>query len=76
MRRPHTRNHTSLPAVHQVTLSFRNVHIEPTWDFFVIYDGNSTIDPQVSLTDSTIPAPIVSSGGNLLVVWISDNAGM
>ena len=59
----------------QVTLSFRKMELEPMWDFFVIYDGNSTIDPQVRISDSSVPAPIVSSGSELLVVWISDNSG-
>ena len=54
----------------QVFLSFREYEVQSYFANFEIYDGKSTADPSLS---ATLPQPISSTSGSMLILWTSDN---
>ncbi|MBI2969081.1 MAG: Ig-like domain-containing protein [Bacteroidetes bacterium] len=57
-----------------ITLTFTAFDTESGYDSVMIYDGATTLDP-VLLTwwGNTLPPPVVSTGGSMLVWFLSDN---
>jgi hypothetical protein len=56
-----------------VTLEFLDFHTEQDFDFVKVYDGTTTSAPLIgSFSGIAIPSPITSSGGAMLVHFISD----
>lgn len=56
-----------------ITLSFIEFDIEANYDYVRIYDGPSISDPLLAtLTGTSLPDPITSSGGSMLVHFTSD----
>lgn len=56
-----------------VSLTFTSFDTEDGYDYVKIYDGNSTSDPLLGeYCGSSIPPAITSSGGQMLVSFISD----
>lgn len=61
------------PCANSVTLSFSQFNTEAGYDGVIVFDGDNTDDPQLLNTSgTTIPASVTSSGGEMLVVFISD----
>ena len=60
----------------RITLSFQQFSTEAWYDKLRVYDGSTTaareLTPSGGLSGSALPAPITSSGGALLVLFISD----
>lgn len=58
-----------------ITLSFSEFDLENNWDYLLVYDGATTISPLIAtLTGSSIPSNITSTGGSLLIEFRSDCA--
>ena len=58
-----------------VTINFQSFDLENNWDYMFVYDGATTSAPLLAtLTGSTLPAPITSTGGSLLIEFRSDCA--
>jgi N-acetyl-anhydromuramyl-L-alanine amidase AmpD/PKD repeat protein len=58
-----------------VTISFSAFDLENNWDYLFVYDGATTSAPLVAtLTGSSIPSNITSTGGSLLIEFRSDCA--
>ena len=59
-----------------VTLSFQQFAVEEFFDKLHVYDGDSEVatqlTPAVGLSGYTLPSPITSSGGSMLVKFRSD----
>ncbi len=57
-----------------VTLSFSAFDVEDGYDFLVVHDGASSSAPILaSLTGTTLPIPITSTGGSLFLSFTTDN---
>ncbi|MCB9232969.1 MAG: T9SS type A sorting domain-containing protein [Bacteroidia bacterium] len=58
-----------------VKASFPVFNVELNWDYLYVYDGPTTASPLIAtLTGTTIPAPITSTGDALTFRFTSDNA--
>ena len=58
-----------------VTINFTTFDIENNWDYLFIYDGATTNSPLLAtLTGSSIPSNITSTGGSMLIEFRSDCA--
>jgi len=58
-----------------ITLSFSNFRTEAGYDFVNVYDGSTTAAPRIGqFSGNTTPAPLTSSGGTLLVEFVSDQS--
>ncbi len=56
-----------------ITLSFSQFSTESGWDFFHVYDGQTTSDPELLNTSgNTLPSPVTCTSGYMLIVWHSD----
>ena len=63
------------PCAKSVTLSFTQLNTEAKYDGVVVYDGHSLSSPLLgAYSGTTIPSSITSSGGEMLVVFVSDYA--
>lgn len=61
------------PCANNITLSFSQFNTESGYDGVIVYDGGDLNAPQLLNTSGTsIPSPVTSSGGEMLVVFISD----
>jgi Zn-dependent metalloprotease len=61
------------PCASSVTLSFSQFNTELNYDGIIVYDGSDLNAPQLLNTSGTnIPASVTSSGGEMLVLFISD----
>lgn len=61
------------PCAGHITLSFSAFNTELSYDGVIVYDGNSTGAPVLLNTSGTsLPSSITSSGGEMLVVFVSD----
>jgi len=58
-----------------VTLNFSAFNLENNWDYLIVYDGSTTASPTLAtLTGTSIPSPITSTSGNILIEFRSDCA--
>ncbi|MCT4579861.1 MAG: N-acetylmuramoyl-L-alanine amidase [Flavobacteriales bacterium] len=58
-----------------VTINFSAFDLENNWDYLFVYDGATTSAPLLAtLTGSSIPSSITSTGGSLLIEFRSDCA--
>lgn len=58
-----------------VTLNFSAFSLENNWDYLIVYDGSTTASPTLAtLTGTSIPSPITSTSGNILIEFRSDCA--
>lgn len=58
-----------------VTINFRAFDLENNWDYMFVYDGATTSSPVLAtLTGSSIPSSITSTGGSMLIEFRSDCA--
>lgn len=56
-----------------ITLNFVSFDTEQNYDGVIVYDGVDTSATQLGLfTGSTIPSPVTSTGGSMLVWFLSD----
>jgi hypothetical protein len=61
------------PGATSITLSFSSFETENGWDSVYVYDGASVSDPVLgSFTGNSLPADLTSSGGSMLVHFVSD----
>jgi Zn-dependent metalloprotease len=61
------------PCANNITLSFSAFNTEAGYDGIIVFDGNNTNAPQLLNTSGTsIPSSVTSSGGEMLVVFVSD----
>ncbi len=61
------------PCANNVTLSFSSFNTEAGYDGVIVYNGNNTSAPiLLNTSGTTIPSSVTSSGGEMLVVFISD----
>jgi Zn-dependent metalloprotease len=59
----------------QVTLNFTSFDTELNYDGVIVYDGNNTSAPQLgSYTGNSLPPTLTSTGGSMLVQFLSDIA--
>lgn len=59
----------------QITLNFTSFDTELNYDGVIVYDGNNTSAPQLgTYTGNTLPPTITSTGGAMLVWFLSDIA--
>lgn len=57
----------------RITLTFNRFNMETDYDYVFVYDGLSTTDPLLAtLTGESVPAPITSTQGAMLVVLKGD----
>ncbi len=57
-----------------VTLTFASYDVEDGYDFLTVYDGtSSSATVLATLTGTTLPIPITSTGGSMFVSFTSDN---
>ena len=67
-----------VPAAGSVTLTFSKFDTETDYDFVFVYDGLSVNTPLLAkltgqqLSGSSLPQPITSSSGSMLIVLIAD----
>ena len=62
-------------SVSYIVLTFNRLDTESGQDIITIYDGNSSDDPLLGqFSGNTIPAPINSSGNEVLITFQSNNA--
>lgn len=58
-----------------VTINFSAFDLENNWDYLFVYDGSTTSAPLLAtLTGSSIPSSITSTGGSMLIEFRSDCA--
>jgi hypothetical protein len=58
-----------------ITLTFQSFNLL-SGDFVYVYDGNTTSAPLLgTFSGNTLPAPVTSSGGVMLVRFVSDGSG-
>ncbi|OJX35576.1 MAG: hypothetical protein BGO87_02820 [Flavobacteriia bacterium 40-80] len=58
-----------------VTLNFTSFNIENTYDFILVYNGNTTSSPLLGkFTGTTAPAALTASSGKILIEFRSDCA--
>ena len=58
-----------------ITLNFTNFDTELNYDGVIVYDGNNTSAPQLgNFSGNTLPSSVTSTGGAMLVWFISDIA--
>ena len=56
-----------------ITLSFTEFSLEEDYDYVYVYDGLSMDDPLLAeLTGGTVPPPVTSTGGSMLIVLMAD----
>ena len=56
-----------------ITLTFQQFATESGWDFFHVYDGQTTAAPELLNTSgNTLPSPVTCTSGYMLIVWHSD----
>ena len=56
-----------------ITLTFQQFNTESGWDFFHVYDGQTTSAPELlNVSGTTIPSPVTCTSGYMLIVWHSD----
>lgn len=56
-----------------ITLTFDSLDVESGYDFIYVYDGpNDTYPLLATITGSTIPAPVISTGWDMFVKFTSD----
>ena len=64
------------PGATSVTLSFHQFSTEPLYDTLRVFDGDSInadpLTPSEGLSGDTLPAPITSSAGTMMIRFISD----
>jgi Zn-dependent metalloprotease len=60
------------PCASTVTLSFSAFNTENGYDGIVVYDGLDGTNQLAVLTGSSLPTPVTSNTGQMLVVFISD----
>lgn len=61
------------PNANTVTLSFSSFDTELNYDGVIVFDGINTNAPVLGqFTGSTIPQSVISTGGNMLVLFLSD----
>jgi len=61
------------PCATSVTLSLTQLNTEANHDGVIVYNGNNTKSPIIGVYTGTIlPSSVTSSGGEMLVVFISD----
>lgn len=59
----------------KITLCFSDFNTEPNYDGVIIYDGPTTSSTVLATyTGTTLPANVTSSGGSMLVRFLSDEA--
>ena len=64
-----------VPGADFVTLTFTEFNTESGYDKVYVYDGSSTSAPLLgSFSGSSIPGPLTSSGGTMLVHFTSDGS--
>ena len=60
----------------RVTLSWERFNTELEYDHVIVYDGKSELDPKLSpsngFSGSSLPADVTSSGGEMLIQFMSD----
>lgn len=62
------------PGATSITLSFTSFETQTGADGIIIYDGNNTNTPVLgTFSGSSLPPPITSTGGEMLVVFTSNN---
>lgn len=63
----------SPPGATSITLSFPYFNTENGYDGVIVYDGLSTSSPVLlNWSGTSAPAPVTSSGGQMLVTFVSD----
>jgi len=68
--------HIAPPCANSVTLSFSQFNTENGYDGVMVYDGGDLNAPLILNTSgTTIPGAVTSSGGEMLVVFLSDFSG-
>lgn len=61
------------PCANNVTLSFSSFNTESGYDGVIVFDGNNTSAPQLlNWSGTSLPSNVTSSGGEMLVVFVSD----
>ncbi len=61
------------PCATNINLNFTQFNTEEGYDGIIVYDGNNTSAPILgSFSGTSIPPNITSSGGQMLVVFVSD----
>ena len=61
------------PCATSVSLTLTQLNTEANYDGVVVYDGNNTKSPVLgAFSGTTLPSSIKSSGGEMLVVFVSD----
>lgn len=62
------------PGATSITLDFTAFDTETNFDGVIAYDGLTINDPVLlNHSGSTLPAAVTSTGGNILVIFLSDN---
>ena len=64
------------PCANSVTLSFSAFNTELNYDGIVVYDDLGATNQIAVLSGATIPSPVISTTGVMLVVFVSDFATM
>jgi Zn-dependent metalloprotease len=63
----------SPPGATSITLSFPYFNTENGYDGVIVYDGLTTSDPVLlNWSGTSAPSPVTSSGGQILVTFVSD----
>jgi hypothetical protein len=61
------------PNANTITLSFTSFDSELNYDGVIVFDGANTTSPVIGqFTGSTLPPSVTSTGGSMLVVFLSD----